>query len=417
VSLANDLSAFYHVSQNEMFTRFKAAVLDARGEAVDQFGISIKMNAMQNFMRMKGDTRSYRMIPEEEKLLLRLEKVQKDMSEMGAVGASVSRSGLYQGTVSRYQSGVFELKNAIGKALMPVAQTILEGGVMLFKGASKLVDNSGVVGKFAMVLAGVGAALFPILGTISAFKYIGGSATVVAAFAGIKAVLVAMGSVVGGGLLAGLAIATAAIAGLSLIFGDIATWKLGGKSVIGRIFGDYKKHFGVDEEGRDLPTSTYSKAKTSFENLITPIKYGWEFFKDGWFGWISLANGDIDGAKREFGKWVTDIGLFFRSIVRLAEIVALQFLEIPMAIGRKVSEFVWGKEEEPKQPSMSWGEAQRGTTRDESDWMRMARGKTETYKPYVVYFNQTISADAAISKDTVKEWTMKSITDSLRLGM
>lgn len=114
-----DISAFFNTSSEETFARLRSA-LSGSSEAVDQFGINLRKEALDKKLLEMGYAGS-----ELEKTLARMAIIQESLGNSGAAGAAEREKESWANLSRALGDAMKDLKGAAGSAIMPVSNLLL----------------------------------------------------------------------------------------------------------------------------------------------------------------------------------------------------------------------------------------------------------------------------------------------------
>jgi hypothetical protein len=113
--LAVDLGSFFNMADDEALTRLRSGLTGSK-EAVEILGISIGDATLQEFARTKGITKSTQQMTEQEKMMLRYEKILKDTADKQ--GDAARTAGGYANMTKRLEANILDLKIGMGSIIL-----------------------------------------------------------------------------------------------------------------------------------------------------------------------------------------------------------------------------------------------------------------------------------------------------------
>lgn len=155
-SAAMDISSFFNSSTEESFQRVRSA-LSGSSEAVDQFGINLRQQALQLKLTEMGFAGNVQAASELEKTLARLAIIEEALANNGAAG-DLERTRAQYANLTRTLSDSFDrLLAAAGKAVLPIAEGLISALNGATQAAAQYIEkNEGLVKG----LAALGATAF-----------------------------------------------------------------------------------------------------------------------------------------------------------------------------------------------------------------------------------------------------------------
>lgn len=190
--LGVDLAAFADIADKDAFWRLRAA-LSGSAEVLDQFGINIKMDALEEFLGKSSATAT-----EAEKYVARIKAIEAAMKRMGAQGQAKREMDQVGERMKRLAAAATTLKINIGTSLLEPMGKIADVSAMAVGTLAQLAGefpeliSSALVGSTAFGL--LGASIF---GAYAASRLLGFSWKKVFIGSGIGAIVLAVGAAVG----------------------------------------------------------------------------------------------------------------------------------------------------------------------------------------------------------------------------
>lgn len=120
--LAIDMASFRNTQDADMVNRFRAA-LSGSTEVLDQFGINIKDSALKQEALEQGITKSTQKMTEQEKVMLRIALITKQMGK--AQGDAERTAGSFVNQQKNLNATWDDAKVALGDALIPAINALI----------------------------------------------------------------------------------------------------------------------------------------------------------------------------------------------------------------------------------------------------------------------------------------------------
>lgn len=209
--LALDFGSFNNLSDAEANQRFISA-LSGSSEVVDRFGINLKAAALGLELQRLGLAENTQSATEAEKAIARYSIIYRSLSDQGAVGDAIRTAFEFANMQRRAADELFDLSDAIGKALVPSATKALAVVSGTVDAMTEFVKQNG---DMVLGVAKLGAVVAIAAGSVFA---LGVAATVLAnpiglATAGAAGLVIALG---------GIGEATGLFRFLAVAFSDVA---------------------------------------------------------------------------------------------------------------------------------------------------------------------------------------------------
>ena len=123
-TLAVDFGSFHNISDQETMTRFIAAI-SGSSEVLDQFGVNIRVSALDIKLLEKGFPRVSKGATEAQKAIARLEIIKDTMGKQGAIGDAIKTTNDFANQLRRLRSITNDYAVIIGARLVPVGEKLL----------------------------------------------------------------------------------------------------------------------------------------------------------------------------------------------------------------------------------------------------------------------------------------------------
>lgn len=130
-----DFGAFFGVGDEEVRSRFISA-LSGSSEVLDQFGINIKQAAIDQELLRLGIRKTAAQAEESEKVLARINVIQRSLQNQGAQGISLRSSGDADQKISQLASRAKELGVTLGTELIPSVAAVADRATKLVRSAN-----------------------------------------------------------------------------------------------------------------------------------------------------------------------------------------------------------------------------------------------------------------------------------------
>lgn len=134
--LAIDLASFRNLSDEDTINRFRSA-LSGSSEVLDQFGINIKISALEQEALSQGIKKSVNQMTEQEKVMLRIAIIAKSLGAQGAIGDAERTAGQFANQVRTLSADWKEFKATIGALILPSLSAVID----LVNKAAKAVNS------------------------------------------------------------------------------------------------------------------------------------------------------------------------------------------------------------------------------------------------------------------------------------
>lgn len=157
VGLASDLASFQGVGVDEAMTALNG-VFTGEAAGLSSLGVEMTEAALQAYAMEKGFGKAYEQMSQGEKAALRNAYVTDMLS--GAIGDYAKASDGTAGSMQTFQASLDNLQIALGQQLLPIITPILQ---KLTQMVENFQNASPGVQRFALVLAGIAAAIGPVL--------------------------------------------------------------------------------------------------------------------------------------------------------------------------------------------------------------------------------------------------------------
>ncbi|WP_418430884.1 hypothetical protein [Blautia sp.] len=146
--LAGDVASFYNISQNDAFTKLKS-VFTGETESLEDLGIIMTQNSLDAYAMANGWGKSTQAMSEAEKVALRYQFVQEQLST--ASGDFVRTSDSWSNQVGILKTQFDNLKSTLGQGLINVLTPVLKLFNQLLEG---LQEVASAFKDFTEMLAG-----------------------------------------------------------------------------------------------------------------------------------------------------------------------------------------------------------------------------------------------------------------------
>ncbi len=304
--LSLDFASFNNLSDQEAAGRFISA-LSGSGEVLDRFGINIKQSALGLELQRKGMADSVQSATELQKAIARVSIITRSMTDQGAIGDATRTSGQFANQMRSLRDEFFELRVAIGEAVLPLATKFIRTLNGAIKGVTAFIAKNGdLVRNVLAVGAGfavAGAAVFAFGVAITAV-----SALISSPFAVAAASAVALA--VGIDVLTGAATGSAGVIRRSFksVESDLSEVINAMASDLRR--GDIGAAVKLLADSILLPfqeamlqlRKTWVETLRSIFSLVKLLPVGGE-------GIFSILSADLDRETREINKKMLDLGV------------------------------------------------------------------------------------------------------------
>jgi hypothetical protein len=238
-TLTIDFGSFNNISDQETMSRFIAA-MSGSAEVLDQFGVNIREQAIEQELLSMGLHKSAQTATEMEKATARLNIIEKTMGRQGAIGDAVRTMDQFANKSRGFIARLREIVVWVGQKLLPILSKGMDVGFKLFDWFENLSDGGK---RFLLVLIGIIAAIGPLTlglaGLLSVVKGLMLFNTFLGGLAGIKTMGLA---VLQPQFLLIAAAIVAAVAALALFIEDVSVWVSGGDSMIGKLLGPWERY-------------------------------------------------------------------------------------------------------------------------------------------------------------------------------
>lgn len=309
-ALALDFASFHNLADDEANWRFLSA-LSGSVEVMDQFGVNLKQAAIEEELLAMGIAKSVQQASEQEKTLARLNLIRKAMSQQGAIGDAFKTRDDYTNVLKRIQAEFSKTLRAVGEALMPFVEPLLQGVTVVARIVSQLAQKfPGLtvgVAAFAVALMAIGGALI----TVATFAYIASFAItgLIAAMGFATTLFAVVFSPVG-------AIAAAVLA-LGVGLGALGYYLLNNTET-------GKKWSREMGEAADHVRERYQETFDAIAHALTEGE-----FVDAWGIWSATVVGEWGKALGWLGeRWFGFRDLFMRVLDQLVAYYEVKMLEI-----------------------------------------------------------------------------------------
>lgn len=159
---ALDISSFYNTSTEDAFVRIRSA-LSGSSEAVDQFGVNLRAQALEMKLAELGYEGNIQSASELEKTLARLAIIQDSLARQRASGDLERTKDQYANMTRTVADSIAKISATAGDAVKPIAELGLRGFNAVVRAADALLERSpGVIQAIAamgIVATGSGATL------------------------------------------------------------------------------------------------------------------------------------------------------------------------------------------------------------------------------------------------------------------
>lgn len=190
--IAVDLAAFADISDDEAFSRLRAA-LAGSAEVLDQFGINVKMDALEEFLG-----KSAAKATEAEKFEARIKAIDKALERMGAKGQALREMDQVGERFKRLEASARDLRKNLGMALLApfgkVADVLAQVNRNVSDFVGKFPEMSSAALAGSVAFGTLGASIF---GAVAASKLLGISLKSALIGSGIGIFILALGAGVG----------------------------------------------------------------------------------------------------------------------------------------------------------------------------------------------------------------------------
>lgn len=156
--LSLDFASFNNLSDAEASGRFISAMAGS-SQVLDRFGINIKQSALDLELQQSGLAASTAAADEMSKAMARAAIISRAMATQGAVGDAERTSGQLANQLRRVQGEVFDLRVAIGSALVPAVERGVDAINGVISAATEWTGrNEHIIVNAVKMAAVVGAA-------------------------------------------------------------------------------------------------------------------------------------------------------------------------------------------------------------------------------------------------------------------
>jgi len=152
-SAALDISSFFNSDTADAMQRIRSA-LSGSSEAVDQFGINMRAQALELKLTEMGFEGNVQAASELEKTLARLAIIQESLARSGAAGDLERTKDQYANLSRTLRESLGTLAAAAGAPLQPLAELVMRGLVPLIQNTTKFLQQSP---QFIQALAAIAA--------------------------------------------------------------------------------------------------------------------------------------------------------------------------------------------------------------------------------------------------------------------
>lgn len=141
---ALDISSFFNVGTEDALQRVMSA-LTGSSEVVDRFGINLRQQALDAKIVALGYADSAKNATELHKVLARLAIIQESLNRSGATGDLERTKNSYANLTRTLGDAIGTLMGNIGDAVLPMAEKIVHGLVLITKAAGQFVQDHPII--------------------------------------------------------------------------------------------------------------------------------------------------------------------------------------------------------------------------------------------------------------------------------
>jgi hypothetical protein len=236
-TLAVDFGSFNNLTDQESNQRFLSA-LSGSSEVLDMFGINTKQAAIEQELLNMGLNKTVNSATEAEKVMARINIIEKAMTRQGAVGDATRTLGEFANKSRSFMSAIKGVVDFIGNKLLPIASKLMDVGFAVIEWFQNLSDGTkNVLMIITAIIAAIGPLAIGLAGLLGLVKALLMFNTFIGGLAGLKAagLLLLQPQF----LLIAAAIMLAVVA-LALFIEDIQAWVSGGDSLTGKLLGPWE---------------------------------------------------------------------------------------------------------------------------------------------------------------------------------
>ena len=171
--LSRDFAAFQGMDTTEALQRFISA-LSGSPEVLDRFGINLKAAALDAEFAAKGLDVTTESAREFEKVVARMDIIERTMSKQGAIGKAVTELETFSGAMRAATSAVRDFTVAVGQALLPILRPVIATFANMARGFEAIATHApALTVAFGVIAVGTAAAGVAILGAAAAATALG----------------------------------------------------------------------------------------------------------------------------------------------------------------------------------------------------------------------------------------------------
>lgn len=171
--LSRDFAAFQGMDTTEALQRFISA-LSGSPEVLDRFGINLKAAALDAEFAAKGLDVTTESAREFEKVVARMDIIERTMSKQGAIGKAVTELETFSGATRAAASAARDFTVAVGQALLPILRPVIATFANMARGFEAIATHApALTVAFGVIAVGSAAAGVAILGAAAAATALG----------------------------------------------------------------------------------------------------------------------------------------------------------------------------------------------------------------------------------------------------
>lgn len=181
--LSRDFAAFQGMDTTEALQRFISA-LSGSPEVLDRFGINLKAAALDAEFAAKGLDMTTESAAEFQKVIARMDIIERTMSKQGAIGKAVTELATFSGALRAATSAVRDFTVAVGQALLPILRPVIATFANMARGFETIATHApALTVAFGVIAVGTLAAGVALVGAAAAATALGLAIAVVSATA------------------------------------------------------------------------------------------------------------------------------------------------------------------------------------------------------------------------------------------
>ena len=181
--LSRDFAAFQGMDSTEALQRFISA-LSGSPEVLDRFGINLKAAALDAEFAAKGLDITTESAAEFQKVIARMDIIERTMSKQGAIGKAVTELATFSGALRAATSAVRDFTVAVGQALLPILRPVIATFANMARGFETIATHApALTVAFGVIAVGTLAAGVALVSAAAAATALGLAIAVVSATA------------------------------------------------------------------------------------------------------------------------------------------------------------------------------------------------------------------------------------------